>query len=208
MRDFHNPVFFDGQQLDRFQETRDPATISRVAHDTARLLIERAHSGDDASLVRRLTHYTDEHGLDTIAELWSAASERSLPGVLWRTYLLRSMIVHNPLDMAELYESGRSSVSTVDEVVAGVGDPAGPDQVCAASEEILHEIFAGDMGDALDRAAAFTHLVALGYLRRADVLDAFDVARASALTERARSLSQMSGAFASGASLWRRDALD
>ena len=38
----------------------------------------------------RMVAYTDEHGLDTLAELWSRAGARSLPGALWRLSLLET----------------------------------------------------------------------------------------------------------------------
>jgi hypothetical protein len=208
VREFDRPVFFDALQLDRFPGRRDPAVVSRVAHDTAHLLVHSVRESADESLLRRLVHYTDEHGLDTLAELWSAAPEWTLPGILWRVYQLRAMIMARPVEVGSLYELGRGADSTVDEVVAGVAEPIGPEEVRRTSEEILRGVFAGDFGIALDRAGSFCHLVGRGCARRAEALTVFDARNAARFDDRAHRLAAFSEAFSRGAVLWREDALD
>lgn len=48
------------------------------------------HKTDDPAIVERVLTLVDREGVDVIAELWSKADPDSLPGVLWRLYLLRS----------------------------------------------------------------------------------------------------------------------
>src|SRR3954471_11074180 len=86
------PVKFAGHQFASFQGGEDPAAISRVAHETANALLARVRAQPDPEVVERLISFADENGIDAIAELWSRATARSLPGTLWRLYLLRSMI--------------------------------------------------------------------------------------------------------------------
>ncbi len=94
--DFHKPTQFSGSKFESFQGGDDPASISRVAHETAQALLARVRSDPDPAVVERLVAYTDEHGIDAVAELWASATPRSLPGALWRIYLVRLLIRQDP----------------------------------------------------------------------------------------------------------------
>jgi hypothetical protein len=50
----------------------------------------------------------------------------------------------------------------VHEVVAGVVDPPGPDEVRQLSDQVLRGVVQGDFADTLYRAAAFARVVAAG----------------------------------------------
>ena len=161
--------------------------------------------------VERLVTYTDEHGIDAIAELWSHASAKSLPGALWRVYLLRTLIRQDPLGISLAFQRGTEVSHTIDQVVAGAPVPAGPDEVRELADRILHGLFAGDFAVALDRAAAFSRVVAAGFTSLADDADAADAVhpdRPGELTQRALRLTQLADELSSCARLWRRDALD
>jgi hypothetical protein len=94
--DFHKPTQYSGDKFDTYEGGEDPAQILRVAHDTAHALVNRARENDDPEVLDRLIAYTDEHGIDAIAELWARSSPRSLPGALWRIYLVRLLIRQDP----------------------------------------------------------------------------------------------------------------
>jgi hypothetical protein len=208
MREHHRPVLFGEGELDRFPGAPDPAVTHRIAHETARTLLSRARGGADPNVVKRLTHYTDEHGIETISELWAQMSPESLPGVLWRVYLLRSMVMGHPDDNAALFQLGEGRLGTVDAVVAGVQPPAGVIEVQQLTEQVLRGVFVGDFHLALNRAAAFCMIVAAGCLRHADDIDEVDALAAESLTERAAALTDMAHVFRRGAALWRSDRLD
>ncbi len=112
--------------FDRRFSAEDPAEVSRVAHSTAHALLARVREDPSGEIVDRLVTFTDEHGIDDIAELWSRSPSRSLPGALWRLYLLQLMIHDDARTAALLYERGRAELSSADEVVAGAPSPAGP----------------------------------------------------------------------------------
>ena len=206
-RDFHKPVRRPGELFDRRFAAEDPAEVSRVAHSTAQALMARVRDAPDGQIVERLVSFTDEHGIDDIAELWSRSPARSLPGALWRLYLLQLMIHDDPQTAALLYERGRVELQSADPVVAGAPVPAGPDELVALIDSILRGLFQGDFAVALDRAAAFSRVQASGATHVADDYESTEPERASVLTTRALRLSTYAADLTACAALWRRDAL-
>lgn len=159
-------------------------------------------------MVDRLVQFTDLHGIHDIAELWSRSPARTLPGTLWRLYLLQLMIHDDPRTAALLFERGRVELSTADVVVAGAPAPAGPEELVELSDKILRGVFEGDFGVALDRAAAFCRIEADGATRLADDYERTEPERATDLTARALRLSAFAADLTAAASLWRRDTLN
>ena len=206
-REFHKPVRRPAELFDRLFSAEDPAEVSRVAHSTAHALLARVRADPDAGIVDRLVAFTDEHGIDDLAELWSRSPARSLPGTLWRLYLLQLMIHDDPRTAALLFERGRAELASVDDVVAGAPSPAGPDELVALVDTIMRGLFEGDFAVALDRAAAFCRIQASGATHVADDYEQTEPARASAFTTRALRLSDYASDLAACAGLWRRDAL-
>ena len=197
--------------FDGFVGGDDPAMLSRVAHDTAAAILSRVRQDPDPVIVQRLVTYTDEHGIDAIAELWSQSSAKSLPGALWRVYLLRTLIRQDPTGVSHAFQRGTEVSHTIDQVVAGAAIPTGPSEVTELADRILHGVFTGDFAVALERAAAFCRVAAAGFASLADDADASDAAhpeRPTGLTQRALRLTQLADEFASCARLWRRDSLD
>ncbi|WP_395245934.1 DNA-directed RNA polymerase subunit beta [Agromyces sp. MMS24-K17] len=209
--DFHRPTRFPPGMFEDFLGGQDPAQLSRVAHDTAAALLARVRDDPDPEVVERLVSYTDRHGIDAIAELWSQASAKSLPGALWRIYLLRTLIRQDPAGIALAYQRGAAVSRTIDQVVAGAVQPTGPDEVRDLADRILRGAFAGDFAVALERAAAFCRVVAAGTADLADDADAADrVApeRSADLTRRALRLVELGDELMSCAKLWRHESLD
>lgn len=206
-RPFHKPVRRPAELFDRLFAASDPAEVSRVAHSTAAALLSRVRRDPDASVVDRLVAFTDDHGIDDIAELWSRSPARSLPGALWRLYLLQLMIHDDAASAALLFERGRAELGSADEVVAGAPAPAGPDELVALIDTILRGAFDGDFAIALDRAAAFCRIQAAGATHVADDYEPTEPERASGLTTRALRLARYAEDLTAAAALWRRDAL-
>ncbi len=206
--EFHKPTQYSGDKFDTYVGGEDPAQIMRVAHDTARLLVNRARSTDDPAVIDRLVAYTDEHGIDALAELWARSSPRSLPGALWRIYLMRVLIRQDPQEMSYLFQRGTEVLRTIDAVVAGAPMPTGPDEITELADQILRGLFRGDFGIALDRAAAFCRVSAAGCTSVADDVELVTPERATELTTRALRLSQTAEEFAACARLHRSGGLD
>jgi hypothetical protein len=206
-RDFHKPVRRPAEVFDRFYSGQDPAEALRAAHSTAHALLARARDDESGEVVERLVSFTDVHGIDDIAELWSRSPAASLPGALWRLYLLQRMIHGDPHTAALLYERGRLELDSVDPIVAGAPVPASPEELVVLIDSILRGVFDGDFAIALDRAAAFCRVEASGATHLADDYEPTEPGRASVLTTRALRLSTYAGDLGACAALWRRDAL-
>jgi hypothetical protein len=195
------PTFLGPAAIDsRGGDSTDPAQRIEAAHLTANALISHGRSGNDPELTARLVALADEHGLDEIAELWSARPAHSLPGALWRIYALRAGIRRDPAGMARAFDEGRRR-APVHEAVAGVADPPGPEEVQDLADAVLAGAFTGDLAVALERAGAFCHVVATGWAVQAD--DADDVASVSDLfsAEPGRLTRQASGLARTGTEL-------
>ncbi len=163
------PAFLPPAAADAQVGSVDPAQRIEAAHATAEALVAHGRDGDDERTAR-LVALADEHGIDEMAHLWSDRPADTLPGALWRLYALRAGIRRDPVDIARAFEHGRHR-APVHEVVAGVGEPPGPEEVQAVADAVLAGAFTGDLGVALDRAAAFCRVVSTGWALMADTLD-------------------------------------
>ncbi|MEJ3403782.1 DNA-directed RNA polymerase subunit beta [Rathayibacter sp. YIM 133350] len=206
--EFHKPTKFPSRVFEAFHGGDDPAQLSRVAHETANALLSRVRADPDPEIVDRLVTYTDENGIDAVAELWSRASARSLPGALWRIYLLRLLIRQDAVGTSFLYQRGTEVSRTIDEVVAGAPTPTGPDDIVVLADAILRGLFTGDFAIALDRAASFCRLMAAGAASLADDADAAEPERATELTTRSARFAQLAEELGACARLWRSESLD
>jgi len=206
--EFHKPTLFSGSMFESMMGGEDPAQISRVAHETAEALLARVRERPDTGVVERLVAYTDQNGIDAIAELWSRASPRSLPGALWSIYLLRALTRQDVEQSSFLYQRGTEVAANIDPVVAGATSPTGPAEITALADEILRGLFQGDFAVALERAAAFCRLTSLGATSVADDVEVASPERATALTTKALRLSHMAAELVSCAKLWRAGSLD
>jgi len=206
--DFHKPAHFGGNEFEAFAGGEDPAAVMRAAHESARTLLARAQHSEDPAVLDRLVSYTDEHGIDALAELWARSVPHSLPGALWRIYLVRAMIHQDPTGAAILFQRGTEVLTTIDPVVAGAPSPAGPDEIEALADRILRGLFEGDFEIALDRAAAFCRVAAAGASSIADDQEALEPERARELTTRALRLTTIGEELTACARMARDDSLD
>ncbi|WP_105567573.1 DNA-directed RNA polymerase subunit beta [Microbacterium halophytorum] len=205
--DFHKPVRLPGEVFDRLFVGDDPAEVSRAAHATAQALLARVRADPEIDVVDRLVAFTASHGIDDIAELWSRSPANTLPGSLWRLYLLQLSIHDDSVTAALLHERGTAELRTADPVVAGAPSSAGPAELVAVIDRIMRGVFAGDFAVALDRAAAFCRVQASGATHLADDYEATEPERASTFTARAARLAAYAEDLHQAARLWRRDSL-
>ncbi|WP_047688725.1 hypothetical protein [Kocuria sp. ZOR0020] len=166
-RQHHSPVKFSPEVFDQQEGGMDPALVAEVAHITAAAVVSRGRSIEDPEVHRRLVEFTDTEGLDGLAALWSDAPPVSLPGALWRLYALRSSVRADPVRMSRWFTAGRSTAQ-VSNVVAGVADPPGAEEIQTMANTVLHGAWRGDFDVALERFAAFCRVAALGRIRLED----------------------------------------
>jgi hypothetical protein len=168
------PALFEPAEADLHVGGPDPADVVQAAHATAEALVRHGRAGDDA-VTARLVALTDEHGIDEVAMLWAGRPADSLPGALWRLYALRAGIRRQSELMARAFDAGRHR-APVHEAVAGVADPPGPAEVRRLADAVLAGAFSGDLGVALERAAAFCRVVSTGWALLADDIAATEPA--------------------------------
>ena len=157
----HRPMLHGSGRFERIVDDVDPAARTEAADRCATLLVRGAHDTEDEAVVARVVRLADTEGLDTLADLWSGSPADSVAGCLWRLYLLRSWVYADPAGAAREFDSGRRH-TPVHEVVAGVVDPPGPDEVRHLADLVLRGVVQGDFADTLFRAAAFARVVAAG----------------------------------------------
>ncbi|MCC6494951.1 MAG: hypothetical protein IT193_01690 [Propionibacteriaceae bacterium] len=191
------PSYTDPVALEALGVPSDPIAELHAAHETAAVLLHTGRAADDPAVTARLVALGDEVGLSTLADLWASRPARTLPGALWRLYLLREWVGIDPDGAAREYAAG-VRFTEPNHAVAGV-DPPGPDEVRRVADEILHGVFAGDFAIALERAAAFCHVVSSG---RADV------SVGSRAVIQAGRLQTMAADLAASAALWRAGQLE
>jgi hypothetical protein len=142
----------------------DPAVRSEAADRCATLLVRGARDSTDEAVVARVVTLAETEGLETLADLWSGSPADSLAGCLWRLYLLRTWVYADPAAAAAEFEAGRRH-APVHEVVAGVVEPPGPEEVRRLTEQVLRGVARGDFADTLFRAAAFARVTSAGRAR-------------------------------------------
>ncbi len=160
-RHHHRPSLPGAQAFEAIEGDSDPSLLSEAADRAAHALVRGARGQADEALVERVVHLAETEGLETLAELWAGAPADSLAGAVWRLYLLRTWVYADPRTAAVEFDRGRAHVP-VAEVVSGVVEPPGPDEVRRLVDEVLGGVVVGDFADTLFRAAAFARVAAAG----------------------------------------------
>lgn len=197
------PVVQPGEMFDRFIGDEDPATKVAAAHDTAWALLDHVQKHADPGLVRRVIGLIEAEGIDDIARLWANAHESSLPGLLWRLYLLQTVVATNPQQASVVFDHGTLVSTTIDPIVAGVQTPITPESVRLMCDEILRGAFTGDFAIALERASSASEVFATGATELADRREAADEVHGTQLTRQALRFSEIAEDFRAGARAWR-----
>ncbi|WP_226920934.1 hypothetical protein [Georgenia subflava] len=207
-RHFRRPAMLDPAQAELIEGDEDPAMRSEVAHTTAQALVHGGReNAEDADLVRRLVTLVDTEGLDAIAALWARSPHTTLPGTLWRLYLLREWVRRDPATVADRYRLGLERAEVAG-AVAGVEEPPGPDEVSTVVDKVLSGLFDGDLAVALDRAVAFLRVLATGSALHADWIEEDDDDLAFRVTRRAGALLATAEELEEAAALYRAERLD
>ena len=197
-RNHRRPAFFSPSALEAHGPAYDPTEQIHVAHETALALVHAGRAAADPAVTQKLVALVDDIGLSTLAELWSQRAARSLPGALWRLYVLREWVQRAPDEASREYAAGIRFTGP-NHAVAGAAEPPGPQEMGRVIDEVMRGVFEGDLAVALERAAAFCRVVSAG---RADISSGDDSA------EQAANVLVMADDLAVCARLWRADALD
>jgi len=160
VREFHKPVRRPGDFIEVLMPSSGPS--ESLAHDSADAFLHRVRASNDPALAERVVEYAQEHGVDDVAELWAESAPDTLPGALWRLYLLRHVVASDATLAGLRFRQGISASSERDVVVAGAPHAPSPDEVVELANTIFRGAFAGDFSVALYRAASFARIEAAG----------------------------------------------
>ncbi|MGH8968987.1 MAG: hypothetical protein ACRDV1_03465 [Actinomycetes bacterium] len=196
------PALLGKAALETFGGAPDPAELAEAAHASATALVDAGRRASDDQVTDRLVRLVDDHGLETVAELWSDRPARSLPGALWRLYALREWVRCNPAEASADFGAG-CHVAQVSHVVAGAAEPPTPEALRDLTDAILGGVFRGDLAVALERAGAFCRVASAGRAHRADDAEASDPETASALTRASANIARTAEDLEAAAGLWR-----
>lgn len=200
-RPFHRPTLRPAHVLDEVAGGVDPLEAAETAHRTAELVVGRGRERrSDPVLTARLVSLVEELGLATVAEMWADRPARTLPGALWRLYLMHEWVHRQPEEVARQFSAGAAHTE-VYRVIAGLAEPPEPEGLRRLTEQVLTGVFTGDLAIALERASAFCQVMAVGLVDpAADSVSTDLVRRAARLRDTADDLTAC-------ARLWRRGEL-
>jgi hypothetical protein len=201
------PAMLDPRAADELPGDVDPALRAEVAHTTANAIVHRARASEDPEVVERLVRLVEAEGLDMVAGLWADSPSNTLPGALWRLYMLREWVRRDPHTISERYRMGVARAE-VHDVVAGVASPPGPSEVSEVVDAVLSGVFAADLAVALERGAAFCRVLATGAALDADFVEDRDTELAGRMTRGASGLVRTAEELEEAAGLWRTGRLD
>ncbi|ACZ29337.1 hypothetical protein Xcel_0298 [Xylanimonas cellulosilytica DSM 15894] len=204
---FRRPARLDQRAAEELAGESDPALRDEVAHTTARAVVHRARAAEDPAVVERLVRLVETEGLDAVAALWADAAPVSLPGALWRLYVLREWVRRDPQTVTLRYRLGVDA-APVHEAVAGVPAPPGPEDLRTLADAVLSGVYAGDLAVALERAASFCRILATGAAFDADAREVADPDGADRLTRGGAGLQRTAEELEHAARYWRSGALE
>lgn len=170
---FRRPALLFPSTAEDIPGDPDPQEYTELAHSSARALLSGVYHSDDDATVERVLHLVRDEGLTDLATLWSGSPAGSLPGALWRLYVLHAWAQRNPDDVIDRYRRGSVTVPGL-RYLAGIAEPPDVDQVRRTMDEILRGAFTGDLALALRRAGAVAVVCAHGTAHLADTPNGSD----------------------------------
>src|SRR3954463_14014511 len=86
------PAMLDPAAADELPGGYDPAMRNDAAHTTAAALVHQGRANADPEVLEGRVSLVETEGLDVFAALWSDSPADTLPGALWRLYVLREWV--------------------------------------------------------------------------------------------------------------------
>lgn len=153
----------DGQ-IESIWGGEDVAYSSELAHMTAQALVPmgRNHIEMDPQVRKRILALVDAEGVDALAELWTSLPPTTLPGILWRGYLLREWIRRDGAEVAERFERAanvlRSQGAEGEEKLAATAKPG---RLVQDWNAVFSGTFEGHFDELMSDSARLTDMLAM-----------------------------------------------
>lgn len=154
---------FDGQ-IEAIEGDGDVAYNSELAHTSAQALVPmgRNQIERDREIRQRILDLVAEEGIDVLAELWVRSPATTLPGILWRGYLLREWIRRDGHEVSHRFERAADVLRTQGEAgLAKLEHTAPPEAVIDGWNAVFSGTFDGHFDELLRDSARLTDTLAL-----------------------------------------------
>lgn len=148
-RQFHRPARLDPEVAEAIEGGEDPAVASELAHRTAQALVGGFPEPDGARGMEPITRegvvaVVAAHGVDAVAELWADSPATTLPGALWRLFLVREWLRRDPALIARRYavvvdltEAGPEALARLEAALVEARPAPAPERLRADLDRVL-----------------------------------------------------------------------
>lgn len=162
------PAMLEPAQAEQIIGDTDPAAASELAHASAWVVMGLTDDTYPTDAPTRVRDLIAREGVDAVADLWSRSPEFTLPGALWRIFLLHEWLIREGDVVETRYRQGLAVASHSDPQVAGneVRFSAAELTPTAVGHSIAH-LFAGEhsedtMDEVFRGAATLMRILAVG----------------------------------------------
>ncbi|MFP7707354.1 hypothetical protein [Trueperella sp. LYQ141] len=152
------PAQLTPEQIELIEGEADTAAISELAHTSAQAIVRIGSLRQEPDeVITRIVDLIQSEGIDVLAESWVHSPEDSLPGILWRGYLLHEWLRRFPLEARERLAAARCAMredsGQQQDLVAE------PNEVYQAWAEVFQGNYTGDFAQVLHISARFTDFI-------------------------------------------------
>jgi hypothetical protein len=181
------PATLSADRAEYIVGDEDPERGSEAAHTSAWALMGVGDEDLGPEAIASLRHTVRTEGIDLVANMWSRSPEFTLPGALWRLYLLWEWYRRDPGAVRSRYEEGRSA-----RVIPGLEHPVDIPDLDRVMGEV-HALLTGertddDLAPVIGGAARVMRVLAAGDTLGATWIRDEDDPLAHPVTLRARAL--------------------
>lgn len=197
------PAQIEVEQLENIEGEADTAVNSELAHTTAQVVVPLGfrQAEEDPEVVERVLGVIRDEGIDVLAESWVRSPEESLPGILWRGFLLREWIRRFPEEAHARFEASKAVTEDAERIDA----TPSPADVLAEWNKVFEGDYKGEFADVLRDSARLTNF--LGSVEPVWIADD-EHPLATSVTRRDTALLSTSVEFRNAGELLERGTLD
>lgn len=181
------PAMLEAEDAEYIIGDEDPADGAALAHTSAWALMGVGDDEFGPEAVARLRETIRTEGTDVVADMWSRSPEFTLPGALWRLYLLAEWYREDRVPVELRFEEGRGA-----RIIPGLEPPvAVPDLTTVMGE--VDALLQGrrtddDLADIITASARLMRVLAAGETHGASWIEDPSDPLAHPVTTRARAL--------------------